>query len=350
MFILLGATLLEYAYGVLQGIWGSRARFPGELAGKGGGFGRGGSGKAAGFFGQGGVASAMGGTRIIGPTGRDQVGNGAKGSGKGGGDTGAGVGGLFLSEVVGGNGGEAVCRSGGTWPVPPGPVLSQRDQAVSALRALVGLLDPAVGAQVRRLVEGFLLPKPAAPATPTHAQIVARLHGLYDSETKLIQKVDEVEGRVEKAKAKVVEEEAALAGVQGELQGVKDQIMATLMEEADCRERTRKEGTDSDVMEDGVNVEEDGSSEEVGAEMDMGKKRKVLRRERFSRRGGAVGKQVNLEEVIRILKGLSKEERGRCMRSAEIDEELSSLSDANSGGAAAEGSNFTSATVLTPCG
>ena len=184
----------------------------------------------------------------------------------------------------------------------------------------------------------------------THAQIVARLHGLYDSETKLTQKVDEVEGRVEKAKAKVVEEEAALAGVQGELQGVKDQIMATLKEEADCRERTRKEGTDSDVMEDGVNVEEDGSSEEVGAEMEMGKKRKVLRRGRFSRRSGAVGKPVNLGEVIRILKGLSKEERGRCMRLAEIDEELSSLSDANSGGAAADGANLTSATVLTPCG
>ena len=59
---------------------------------------------------------------------------------------------------------------------------------------------------------------------------------------------------------------------------------------------------------------------------------------------------MNLGEVIRILKGLSKEERGRCMRSAEIDEELSSLFDANSGGAAAEGSNLTSATVLTPCG
>ena len=44
---------------------------------------------------------------------------------------------------------------------------------------------------------------------------------------------------------------------------------------------------------------------------------------------------MNLGEVIRILKGLSKEERGRCMRSAEIDEELSSLSDENSGGAAA---------------
>ena len=106
----------------------------------------------------------------------------------------------------------------------------------------------------------------------THAQIVARLHGLYDSETKLIRRVDEVEGRVEKAKAKVVEEEAALAGVQGELQGVKDQIMATLKEEAECRERTRKEDTDSDVMEDGVNIEEAGSSEEVGAEIEMGKK------------------------------------------------------------------------------
>ena len=76
----------------------------------------------------------------------------------------------------------------------------------------------------------------------------------------------------------MVEEEAALAGVQGELQGVKDQIMATLKEEADCRERTRKGGTDSDVMEDAVTVEEDRSSEEVGAEVEMCKRRKVLRR------------------------------------------------------------------------
>ena len=86
-------------------------------------------------------------------------------------------------------------------PVPPGPVLSQTDQAVSALQALVGLLDPAVGAQVRGLVEGLLPPKPVspAPATPTHAQIVAKLHKLYDSETQLIRKVDEVEGRVQKS-------------------------------------------------------------------------------------------------------------------------------------------------------
>ena len=54
--------------------------------------------------------------------------------------------------------------------------------------------------------------------------------------------------------------------------------------------------------------------------------------------------------LVRILKGLSKEDRGRCKRSAEIDEELSSMSGENSGGAAAEGSNLTPATVLTPCG
>ena len=125
-------------------------------------------------------------------------------------------------------------RSGGIGPVPSGPPHSQRDQAVSALWALVELLELEVGAQVGGLVEGLLPPKPDSPAlaTPTHAQIVARLHGLYDTETELIREVDEVEGRVEKAKAKVVEEEAALAGVQGKLQGIKDQNLATLREEA----------------------------------------------------------------------------------------------------------------------
>ena len=122
-----------------------------------------------------------------------------------------------------------------------------------------------------------------------------------------------------------------------------------MRDEADCRERTRKGGTDSDGMEDAVTVEEDGSSEEVGAEMEKGKRRKVLRRSRFSRRGGTIGEPVNLLDVIRILKGLSKEDRGRCMRTAELDEELSSLSGGNSGGAA-EGLNLTPATVVTPCG
>ena len=245
-------------------------------------------------------------------------------------DTGAGVGGKFLSEAGGGSGGEAAGRGGGIGPVPPGPVLSQRDQAVSALQALVGLLDPAVGAQVRGLVEGLLPPKPVspAPATPTHAQIVAKLHKLYDTETQLIRKVDEVEGRVEKVRAKLVEEEAALAKVQNELSGVKDQITASLRDEHECRERTRKRGSDSEGMEDAVTVDEGESSEVV----EKGKRRKVRRQGRFTRRGAGYGTSVNLLEVVGILLGLSKEDRGRCMRSAEIDDELSSMSGRNSGG------------------
>ena len=124
----------------------------------------------------------------------------------------------------------------------------------------------------------------------------------------------------------------------------KIRFLAALREEADCRERTLKGGTDSDGMEDAVTVDEGGSSGEVGTEVEKGKKRKVLRRERFSRRNEAYGASVNLLDVVRILKGLSKEDRGgasgrrRLMRSS-----LLCL-------VAAEGSHFTSATVLTPCG
>ena len=51
-------------------------------------------------------------------------------------------------------------------------------------------------------------------------------------------------------------------------------------------------------------------------------------------------------DVVGILKGLSKEDRGRCMRSAEIDDELSSMSGRNSGGGDVQGSNLTPATVF----
>ena len=329
---------------------------PGGFPGKGGGFVGGVPGQAAGFFGQGNVANAMGGARIVGPTGRDQAyvprgeptyrkGGGSKGGGKGDVDTGAGVGGKFFADGGGGSGGEAVGRGVGMGQAPAGPPPSHREQVVSALQALVGLFEPDVGAQVRGLVQGFLPPKPASPApvTPTHAEIVAKLHKLYDSETQLVRKADEVEGRVEKVRAKLVEEEAALAKVQRELQGVKDQIMASLRDEQDCRERTRKGGSDSDGMEDAVTVDEGESSEEV---VEKGKRRKVRRQGRFSRRGGAFGTSVNLLDVVGILKGLSKEDRGRCMRSAEMNDELSSMSGRNSGRGTAEDSTA----VLTPCG
>ena len=118
--VLHGATLLADEDGLLQvwdtqvlGIWRNGAReVPEGLPGKGGGFAGGVSGPAAGFFGQGSVANAMGGARIVGPTGRDQAyvprgeptfrkGGGARGGGKGGFDTGAGCWGQILARSIG---------------------------------------------------------------------------------------------------------------------------------------------------------------------------------------------------------------------------------------------------------
>ena len=45
-------------------------------------------------------------------------------------------------------------------------------------------------------------------------------------------------------------------------------------------------------MEDVVTVDEGGSSGEVGSEVEKGKRRKVLRRERFSRRNEAFGRRI----------------------------------------------------------
>ena len=71
-------------------------------------------------------------------------------------------------------------------PLPPGRVLSQREQALGALNALIQVLGPEIGPQVKGLVEGLSPQKPASPVptTPTHAEVVARLHELYDSENK----------------------------------------------------------------------------------------------------------------------------------------------------------------------
>ena len=68
-------------------------------------------------------------------------------------------------------------------PLPPGRVLSQREQALGALNTLIQVLGPENGPQVIGLVEGLLPQKPASPVptTPTHAEVVARLHELYDS-------------------------------------------------------------------------------------------------------------------------------------------------------------------------
>ena len=184
-----------------------------------------GNGGGSGFIGQGGVGAAMGGVRWFGPTGRDQSyvpqgeptfrrGGGPQGRGKNVGVPGAGVGGPRLEEGVQGGGVVAAGLKGVEEPLPPGRVLSQREQALGALDALIQVLGPEIGPQVEGLVEGLLPQKPASPVptTPTHAEVVARLHELYDSEKKVNKKVEEAKGRLETARAKVMEAEEGMAG------------------------------------------------------------------------------------------------------------------------------------------
>ena len=223
-------------------------------------------------------------------------------------------------------------------PLPPGRVLSQREQALGALDALIQVLGPEIGPQVKGLVEGLLPQKPASPVptTPTHAEVEARLRELYDSEKKVNKKVEEAKGRLEAARAEVVEAEEEMARADGELQRIQGQIKALLKEEEDRKERCRKEEeAGGDDMEDTALVEE-GSSNEVGFR-EVGKRRKFARQGRFSgKRGSSGGGRLDVEEAIRHLHLFSEEDRGRCIRPFAVhsEEDLSGLSDENSGGAA----------------
>ena len=194
-------------------------------------------------------------------------------------------------------------------PLPPGRVLSKREQALGALDALIQVLGPEIGPQVKGLVEGLLPQKPASPV-PTHAEVVARLHELYDSEKKVNKKVEEAKGRLETALANVMEAEEGMARADGELQGIQDQIKALLKEEEDRKERRRKEEeAGGDDMEDTAFVEEEGSSEELGLR-EVGKRRKVARQGFFcGGRGSSGGGRLDVEEVIRQLHLFSEEDR-----------------------------------------
>ena len=168
-------------------------------------------------------------------------------------------------------------------PLPPGRVLSQREQALGALDALIQVLGPVAGPQVQGLVEGLLPQKPASPVptTPTHAEVVARLHEHYDSEKKG-KKVEEAQGRLETARAQVLQAEEGMTRADGELQVIQNQIKALLREEEERKERRQKEDdAGGEDMED-TTLAEEGSSEDVGFG-EIGKRRKVATQGSFWR-------------------------------------------------------------------
>ena len=218
---------------------------------------------------------------------------------------GAGVGRVRFEEGVQGGGVDSVGQGGVEEPLPPGPVLSQRDKAPGALTGVGSGGWTGEGVAVHGVGGGVIAPETSLASSyhPTHAEMVARLHELYDSEKKVFGRVEEAKGRLEKAWTKVMEEEEVVVKVDGELKGIKDQIKALLKEEEERKERRRREEeAGGDDMEDSAFVEEAGSSEEVGVRVEVGKRIKVARQGRCSGSGvGSGGGRLDVEEEIRQL-------------------------------------------------
>ena len=86
---------------------------------------------------------------------------------------------------------------------------------------------------------------------------------------------------------------------------------------------------------------------------EVGKRRKVAGQGRFLwGRGSSGAGRLDVDEVIRQLRLFSEEDRGRCIRpfTVHCEEDLSGLSDANSGGAANRAAPLIGDSVLTPYG
>ena len=82
--------------------------------------------------------------------------------------------------------------------------------------------------------------------------MAVRLHELHPTEKRLPNRVEEAKGRLEKARAKVLEEEEGLAKVEVEWKGVKEHIKAHLKEGERKERRRRKEAREAgdDDMDD----------------------------------------------------------------------------------------------------
>ena len=272
---------------------------------------------------QGGVGTGMGGSRVVGPTGRDQSsipgGNpthrkgpqpGGKGRNKVGGDTGAGVGvGFGTGGGVVGGGGGGDNRSAFAWlgggggvgnPLPPGMVLSERDQYQFCVEHLKRLLKDGEVEEYENFWSGRLpaKPVPAPVKTPTEAQRAEVFAQLTKKQDGLARRVKDGQGRVEAARAKVLQEEAALVELERELKGVSDQVDAHRAENLRRAEEAKAPRVDevgSDMDLEAVS----SSGGEFGVNQVAGKRRKVVRKNRFQ------GNKASKEELWQFLNEMS---------------------------------------------
>ena len=273
---------------------------------------------------QSGVGAGMGGYRVIGPNGRDQTyipgeeptqRKGPQQSGRGknkvGGDTGAGVG--FGFGNGGDVGGGAGSRSANSWlggggagaPLPPGIVPTEGEQARFCLNILKGLLKD------EKEVEQFetfwneripAAPEPAPVQTPTEAQRAEVFAKLTRQRDGLIRRVKDGKDRLEAARARVRQEEAAVGELEKELKSVSDQVDAHRAENL----RRAEEAKAPRVEEMGSDMDLEGGSsngDEVGMNEVAGKRRKVVRNHRFQ------SSKLSREELLQFFNGMSNPDR-----------------------------------------
>ena len=254
----------------------------------------------------------MGGARIVGLTALDQAytpggdptqrrepqkggANKNKVCGALGGGVGSGVGNSWLE------GGGWV--HGGTEersPLPPGLVVSDCDQALQAVIFLKRYIPQNLFNSFDELLRDHIPQVPPAH-TPTERQRAEHFARLTAEQEKLTKRLQEEKERIERARAKLQEEE--------ELEGVTRQVETHKAEDF----RRAREARVPRVEEVGPDMDIEGGTdagEEVGVKIEAGKKRKVVRKARSSTR--ASSPNMGPEDLIRAICVLSEQDTERC--------------------------------------
>ena len=180
-------------------------------------------------------------------------------------------------------------------------VPSERDQAQFCVEHLKGLLKDERDLEVfSNFWEERLpaKPEPAPVKTPTEAQRAEVFAQLTKRQDGLAKRVKDGQGRVEAAKAKVRQEEAVVE----ELERVSDQVDAHRAENLRRAEeakapRVEEVGSDMDLEA------ESSSGGEFGVNQVAGKRRKVVRKNRFQ------GNKLTREELLQFFNGMSNPDR-----------------------------------------
>ena len=277
---------------------------------------------------QGGVGSAMGGVRIVGPNGRDQThtpggdptqrrvpqqggANKNKVGGVPGGGVGGSMGGVGGNAWLEGRGGVLGGKGEGN-PLPPGIVVSEAEQASQCMN----FLRQFIPQDSLSTFEGFMrdhIPKMLAPVpvqTPTERQRSEQFTRLLVEEEKLRKKLHDGRERLEKAEAKIREDEASLEGVSRELEGIQQQLEAHRTE--DIRRAWEARGARVEEVASDMDIEgRSETGEEVGVNIDAEKKRKVVRKTRSSTATGSL--VLGPEESAQAVRRLSGQDKERCM-------------------------------------